>query len=91
MGEDAYDSPTDTNEAIASAPRPRSPGLAAALEAEVDAYVTALVEHRDERGHRLVVRGLADYRPVTGVTTKHQLDRCPGRGSNPHDLAVRGV
>jgi putative transposase len=30
--------------------------LAAALEAEVDAYVTALSDERDENGHRLVVR-----------------------------------
>src|SRR3954451_5668069 len=30
--------------------------LAAALEAEVDAYVTALAEERDEHGRRLVVR-----------------------------------
>jgi hypothetical protein len=30
--------------------------LAAALEAEVDAYVTALSDERDEAGHRLVVR-----------------------------------
>jgi putative transposase len=40
--------------------------LAAALEAEVDAYVTAFVEHRDERGHRLVVRnGRAEARTIT--------------------------
>ena len=30
--------------------------LAAALEAEVDAYITALADERDERGRRLVVR-----------------------------------
>jgi putative transposase len=30
--------------------------LAAALEAEVDAYVTGLSDERDEKGHRLVVR-----------------------------------
>ena len=30
--------------------------LAAALEAEVDAYVTALATERDDQGHRLVVR-----------------------------------
>ena len=30
--------------------------LAAALEAEVDAYVTALCDKRDDHGHRLVVR-----------------------------------
>jgi hypothetical protein len=40
--------------------------LAAALEAEVDAYVTALVDQRDERGRRLVVRnGHAEPRTVT--------------------------
>jgi len=30
--------------------------LAAALEAEVDAYVSAFTEERDEHGHRVVVR-----------------------------------
>ena len=30
--------------------------LAAALEAEVDAYVTSLSDERDKEGHRLVVR-----------------------------------
>src|SRR3954463_12697918 len=40
--------------------------LAAALEAEVDAYVAACVEQRDERGHRLVVRnGRAEARTIT--------------------------
>jgi transposase-like protein len=39
--------------------------LAAALEAEVDAYVSALVEERDEWGRRLVVRnGHAERRSV---------------------------
>lgn len=40
--------------------------LAAALEAEVDAYVSASASERDERGHRLVVRnGHAQPRRVT--------------------------
>jgi putative transposase len=40
--------------------------LAAALEAEVDAYITALADERDERGRRLVVRnGHAEARTVT--------------------------
>jgi hypothetical protein len=40
--------------------------LAAALEAEVEAYVAALVDQVDERGRRLVVRnGHARPRPVT--------------------------
>ena len=40
--------------------------LAAALEAEVDAYVAALAGERDERGHRLVVRnGHAEPRTIT--------------------------
>ena len=40
--------------------------LAAALEAEVDAYLAAFAEHRDERGHRLVVRnGRAKSRTIT--------------------------
>lgn len=30
--------------------------LAAALEAEVDAYIAELAQEKDERGHRLVVR-----------------------------------
>ena len=40
--------------------------LAAALEAEVDAYVAGLADERDERGRRLVVRnGHAEPRTVT--------------------------
>ena len=40
--------------------------LAAALEAEVDAYITALAYERNEQGHRLVVRnGHAEPRRVT--------------------------
>src|SRR5215207_8504582 len=40
--------------------------LAAALEAEVDAYITALADERDEAGRRLVVRnGHAEARRVT--------------------------
>ena len=40
--------------------------LAAALEAEVDAYITALAGNRDERGRRLVVRnGRAEPRTIT--------------------------
>lgn len=40
--------------------------LAAALEAEVDAYIAELVDERDERGRRLVVRnGHAKPRTVT--------------------------
>ena len=40
--------------------------LAAALEAEVDAYVEAHAEERDERGRRLVVRnGRAEPRTIT--------------------------
>jgi len=43
--------------------------LAAALEAEVDAYVSSLTDERDEHGHRLVVRnGHAEERSlVTGA------------------------
>ncbi len=43
--------------------------LAAALEAEVDAYLTGLADERDEQGHRLVVRnGHANARSlVTGA------------------------
>jgi transposase-like protein len=43
--------------------------LAAALEAEVDAYVSSFTEERDEHGHRLVVRnGHAEPRSlVTGA------------------------
>jgi transposase-like protein len=40
--------------------------LAAALEAEVDAYITALADEHDERGRRLVVRnGHAEPRTIT--------------------------
>lgn len=40
--------------------------LAAALEAEVDDYIAALADERDERGRRLVVRnGHARPRPIT--------------------------
>ena len=40
--------------------------LAAALEAEVDAYIAALAGERDERGRRLVVRnGHAEPRTIT--------------------------
>ena len=40
--------------------------LLAALEAEVDGYVSAFVDHVDERGHRLVTRnGHAEARTVT--------------------------
>ena len=40
--------------------------LAAALEAEVDAYIAGLVDQLDERGHRLVVRnGHAEPRMIT--------------------------
>jgi putative transposase len=43
--------------------------LAAALEAEVDAYICALADERDERGHRLVVRNghAGPRRVVTGA------------------------
>jgi putative transposase len=40
--------------------------LAAALEAEVDAYIAGLAGERDDRGHRLVVRnGRAEPRTIT--------------------------
>ncbi len=40
--------------------------LAAALEAEVDAYIAELADERDERGRRLVVRnGHAEPRTIT--------------------------
>ena len=40
--------------------------LAAALEAEVDAYIVALQDELDERGRRLVVRnGHARQRMIT--------------------------
>jgi hypothetical protein len=40
--------------------------LAAALEAEVDAYIAALADKRDECGHRLVVRySRAEPRTIT--------------------------
>ncbi|HSH58193.1 MAG TPA: IS256 family transposase, partial [Acidimicrobiales bacterium] len=40
--------------------------LAAALEAEVDAYIAGLTDQRDDRGRRLVVRnGHAEPRTIT--------------------------
>ena len=52
--------------------------LAAALEAEVDAYITALADERDERGRRLVVRiGHAEARTLT---TGRERSRCRRRG-----------
>ncbi len=40
--------------------------LAAALEAEVDAYIVGLADERDERGRRLVVRnGHGEPRTIT--------------------------
>ncbi len=41
--------------------------LAAALEAEVNAYIAELADQRDERGHRLVVRN--GYHQPRSVTT----------------------
>ena len=41
--------------------------LAAALEAEVNAYIAELADQRDEKGHRLVVRN--DYHQPRKVTT----------------------
>ena len=49
--------------------------LAAALEAEVDAYVAALADERDERGHRLVVRnGHAEPRTITTAAGPIEVD-----------------
>src|SRR5437879_12757340 len=48
--------------------------LAAALEAEVDAYIAALAGELDERGHRLVVR----KRPRRAAAGAH-LGGCGGR------------
>ncbi len=50
--------------------------LAAALEAEVDAYVSSLRDERDEHGHRLVVRN------------GHAVPRSLVTGAGPLDLVV---
>ncbi|MBW3647416.1 MAG: IS256 family transposase, partial [Actinobacteria bacterium] len=47
--------------------------LAAALEAEVDAYVTELADQRDERGRRLVV-GNGHAAPRTITTAAGQVE-----------------
>jgi putative transposase len=61
--------------------------LAAALEAEVDAYVTALAGERDERGHRLVVRnGHAEARRIAtgGGAIEVTAPRVDDRRVDPH-------
>ena len=66
--------------------------LAAALEAEVDAYVAGLADERDERGRRLVVRnGHAEPRTITtgggrgrgagAAGGRPRVDARPGSGS----------
>jgi len=54
--------------------------LAAALEAEVNAYIAKLADQRDENGHRLVVRhGYHQPRTVTTLDALHGLlPGCPG-------------
>ena len=53
--------------------------LAAALEAEVDAYIAGLVGERDERGHRLVVRnGRAEPRTITTAAGPIEVTRTEG-------------
>ncbi len=49
--------------------------LAAALEAEVDAYIAALASERDERGRRLVVRnGHAEPRTITTAAGRIEVE-----------------
>ena len=49
--------------------------LAAALEAEVDAYIAALVNERDERGRRHVVRnGHAEPRTITTAAGRIEVE-----------------
>ncbi len=52
--------------------------LAAALEAEVDAYIAELADERDERGRRLVVRN-GHAEPST-ITTAAVVSTCRRRG-----------
>jgi len=52
--------------------------LAAALEAEVDAYICALSDERDEHGHRLVVRN------------GHAVARSLVTGADPIEVRARG-
>jgi hypothetical protein len=58
---------------------------AAALEAEVHAYMVELVDQRDEKGHRLVVRnGYHQPRKVTmaaGVRLRTEVTRGAGSGT----------
>ncbi len=56
--------------------------LAAALEAEVDAYIAGLADQRDEAGRRLVVRnGHAQARTITTAAGRIEVEaeRPPGR------------
>ena len=67
--------------------------LAAALEAEVDTYVSALADEVDDRGHRLVVRnGHAVPRPIaTGagpIVVAARGQRPPRRRGNRRTAAV---
>ena len=49
--------------------------LAAALEAEVDAYIATLVNERDERGRRHVVRnGHAEPRTITTAAGRIEVE-----------------
>jgi putative transposase len=49
--------------------------LAAALEAEVDAYIAGLAEQRDEAGRRLVVRnGHAEVRTITTTAGRIEVE-----------------
>ncbi|MEZ5266982.1 MAG: IS256 family transposase [Acidimicrobiales bacterium] len=60
--------------------------LAAALEAEVDAYIAGLADQLDERGHRLVVRnGHAEPRTITTAAgrTKVRAPRVDDRRVDP--------
>jgi hypothetical protein len=52
--------------------------LAAALEAEVDAYIATYAALVDERGHRLVVRN--GHAPARQVATGTGRSRSPARG-----------
>ena len=54
--------------------------LAAALEAEVDAYLAELADERDERGRRLVVRnGHAQPRQVITAAGRDRGGRAAGQ------------
>jgi transposase-like protein len=72
--------------------------LVAALKAEVDQYIAEHAEHRDEKGHALVVRnGVAEPRTVTTAAGELEIqaprvhDRRDGTPFHERDFATMGA